>query len=228
MGTVNFAACSNNRPHFTKNNQDLKRSKPIRKSSIILRSRKTLIILLHPLLFSPASQNFLYGLCGWRFLRWRQLAQLCSRNFLFPRSPSSLAFRLFIVWNLDSFHEIFFRGARIRRTRKKKNTNTNKNTTMIRAPANFFRKCEKFAKDKVIYGKKGLEYWNTAKERWNLRSFDMKTSPHRDAIFFLRVSWIVLPKWARVAYFPRKDSLKLNRSVKTPWHRSSMGVERSK
>ena len=40
MGTVNFAACSNNRPHFTKNNQGLKRSKPIRKSSIILRSRK--------------------------------------------------------------------------------------------------------------------------------------------------------------------------------------------
>ena len=77
---------------------------------------------------------------------------------------------------------------------KKNNTNTNKNTTMIRAPANFFRKCEKFAKDKVIYGKKGLEYWNTAKERWNLRSFDMKTSPLRDAIFFLRVSWIVLPK----------------------------------
>ena len=64
-----------------------------------------------------------------------------------------------------------------------KKTNTNKNTTMIRAPANFFRKCEKFAKDKVIYGKKGLEHWNTAKERWNLRSFDMKTSPHRDAIF---------------------------------------------
>ena len=68
--------------------------------------------------------------------------QLCSRNFLFPRSPSSLAFRLFIVWNLDSFHEIFFRGARIRRTRKKKKKkNTNKNTTMTRAPANFFRKC---------------------------------------------------------------------------------------
>ena len=72
--------------------------------------------------------------------------------------------------------------------------NTNKNTTMTRASANFFRKCEKFAKDKVIYGKEGLEYWNTAKERRNLRSFDMKTSPHRDAIFFLRVSWIVLPK----------------------------------
>ena len=67
---------------------------------------------------------------------------------------------------------------------KKKNTNTNTNTTMTRAPANFFRKCEKFAKDKVIYGKEGLEYWNTAKERRNLRSFDMKTSPHRDAIFF--------------------------------------------
>ena len=27
----------------------------------------------------------------------------------------SLAFRLFIVLNLDSFHEIFFKGARIRR-----------------------------------------------------------------------------------------------------------------
>ena len=75
-----------------------------------------------------------------------------------------------------------------------KKKNTNKNTTMTRAPANFFRKREKFAKDKVIYGKEGLEYWNTAKERRNLRSFDMKTSPHRDAIFFLRVSWIVLPK----------------------------------
>ena len=74
----------------------------------------------------------------------------------------------------------------------------------------------------------GLEYWNTAKERRNLHSFDMKTSPRRAAIFFLRVSWILLPKWARVAYFPRKDSLKINHSVKTPWHRPSIGVERSK
>ena len=39
----------------------------------------------------------------------------------------------------------------------------------------------------------GLEYWNTAKERRNLHSFDMK-SPHRAVIFFLRVSWIVSPK----------------------------------
>ena len=66
----------------------------------------------------------------------------CSRNFLFPRSPSSLAFRLFIVLNLDSFHGIFFRGARIRRrmtfdTHENLKTK-NKNTTMIRTPANFF------------------------------------------------------------------------------------------
>ena len=43
------------------------------------------------------------------------LHKTCSRNFLFPRSPSSLALRLFIVLNLNSFHEISFRGARIRR-----------------------------------------------------------------------------------------------------------------
>ena len=55
---------------------------------------------------------------------------------------------------------------------------------MIRTPANFFRKCDKFAKDSVIYKERGgLEYWNTAKERRNLHSFDMK-SPHRAAIFF--------------------------------------------
>ena len=115
IGTVNFAACGNYRPQLTKITKIWQDRSPIRKSSIMLRSRKTLFNLLHPLLFNPAPQNFLYGLCGWRFLRWRQLAQLCSRNFLFPRSPSSLAFRLFIVLNLDSFHEIFFRGARIRR-----------------------------------------------------------------------------------------------------------------
>ena len=65
---------------------------------------------------------------------------------------------------------------------------------MIRTPANFFRMCDKFAKDSVMYKERGgLEYWNTAKERRNLHSFDMK-SPHRAAIFFLRVSWIVSPK----------------------------------
>ena len=35
----------------------------------------------------------------------------------------------------------------------------------------------------VGYIRKGEEYWNTAKERRNLHSFDMK-SPHRAAIFF--------------------------------------------
>ena len=33
---------------------------------------------------------------------------------------------------------------------------------MIRTPANFFRKCDKFAKDSGIYKEReGLEYWNT-------------------------------------------------------------------
>ena len=35
-----------------------------------------------------------------------------------------------------------------------------------------------------MLGKEGLEYWNKAKERRNLRTFDMKTSPHKAAIFF--------------------------------------------
>ena len=79
----------------------------------------------------------------------------CSRKVLFLRSPSSLAFRLFIVLNLDSFHGIFFRGARIRRrltfdTHEDLKTK-NKNTTMIRTHANFFRKCEKI----VGYIRKG-------------------------------------------------------------------------
>ena len=35
----------------------------------------------------------------------------------------------------------------------------NKNTTMIRTPANFLRKCEKFAKDSGIYRER--KDWNT-------------------------------------------------------------------
>ena len=55
---------------------------------------------------------------------------------------------------------------------------------MIHTPTSFFRMCEKFAKDSGICKlRKGktriLEYWNTAKERRN-----MKTSPHKAAIFF--------------------------------------------
>ena len=59
----------------------------------------------------------------------------------------------------------------------------NKNTTMIRTPANFFANVKNLQRI-VGYIRKVLEYWNTAKERRNLRSFDMKTSPHRAAIFF--------------------------------------------
>ena len=36
--------------------------------------------------------------------------------------------------------------------------------------------------------------WNTGIERLNLRIFDMKTSPHKAAIFSLCVPWIVLAK----------------------------------
>ena len=78
-----------------------------------------------------------------------------SRNFLFPRSPSSLALCLFIVLNLDSFHEIFLRGARIRRRvtfdthEIKKWINTNKNTTMIHTLANLFHECENTQRTQV-------------------------------------------------------------------------------
>ena len=231
IGTVNFAACGNYRPQFTKITKIWQDRSPIRKSSIMLRSRKTLFNLLHPLLFNPVPQNFLYGLCGWRFLRWRQLAHAIScfralhHRWHFA-SSSSWIWILFIKFSLDGPESED--GWPLIHKKIKKKLNTNKNATMIRTPANFFRKCDKFAKDSGIYKEReGLEYWNTAKERRNLHSFDMK-SPHRAAIFFLRVSWIVSPKWARVAYFPRKDSLKINRSVKTPWHRPSMGVEGSK
>ena len=58
---------------------------------------------------------------------------------------------------------------------------------MIRTPANFFASVKNLQRivgyiRKVRIGI--LEYWNTAKERRNLRSFDMKTSPHKAAIFF--------------------------------------------
>ena len=43
--------------------------------------------------------------------------------------------------------------------------NTNKNTTMIRTLANFFRKCEKFAKDSGIY--KQRKDWNTGRQQKN-------------------------------------------------------------
>ena len=49
---------------------------------------------------------------------------------------------------------------------------------MIRTPANFFASVKNLQRI-VGYIRKVLEYWNTAKERRNLRSFDMKTSPHR-------------------------------------------------
>ena len=61
IGTVNFAACGNYQPHFTKITKILPDRNAIRKRSIILRSRKTLFILLHQFPFNPASQNVLYG-----------------------------------------------------------------------------------------------------------------------------------------------------------------------
>ena len=62
----------------------------------------------------------------------------CSRNFLFPRSPSSLAFRLFIVFNLDSFLKIFFKRDQNQKTddlwytrKLKKIYNTNKRRSAL-------------------------------------------------------------------------------------------------
>ena len=86
----------------------------------------------------------------------------CSRKVLFLRSPSSLAFRLFIVLNLDSFHGIFFRGARIRRRMTfdtHENLKTKKKYNDDPHSCEFFRKCEKFAKDSGIY--KERKDWNT-------------------------------------------------------------------
>ena len=45
-------------------------------------NRKTLLILLLPLLLNSASQNVLYIRCGWRFLRWRRLAHSLLAQFL--------------------------------------------------------------------------------------------------------------------------------------------------
>ena len=106
IGTVNFAARGNYRPQFTKITKIWQDRSPIRKSSIMLRSRKTLFNLLHPLLFNPAPQNFLYGLCGWRFLRWRQLAHAIScLRALHHRwhfaSSSSWIWILFMKFSLD-------------------------------------------------------------------------------------------------------------------------------
>ena len=56
---------------------------------------------------------------------------------------------------------------------------------MIRTPANFFRKYEKFANDsgtcKVRKGKTGILEYSRRKAEW--RSFDMKTSAHKAAMF---------------------------------------------
>ena len=106
IGTVNFAACGNYRPQLTKITKIWQDRSPIRKSSIMLRSRKTLFNLLHPLLFNPVPQNFLYGLCGWRFLRWRQLAHAIScfralhHRWHFA-SSSSWIWILFMKFSLD-------------------------------------------------------------------------------------------------------------------------------
>ena len=116
IGTVNFAACGNYRPHFTKITKIWQDRSPIRKSSIILRSRKTLFILLHPLLFNLRRKISFADCVDEDSWDEDNSHTACSPNFLFPRSPSSLAFRLFIVFNLDSFLKFFFlRGTRTRR-----------------------------------------------------------------------------------------------------------------
>ena len=143
------------RPHFTKITKIWQDLRPIRKSSIILRSGKTLLILLHPPLFNLRRKIFFTDCVDEDYWDEDNSHTASSRNFLFPRSPSSLALCLFIVLNLDSFHEIFLRGARIRRRvtfdthEIKKWINTNKNTTMIHTPANLFHECENTQRTQV-------------------------------------------------------------------------------
>ena len=110
-------------------------------------------------------------------------------------------------------------------TRKLKKKNKNKNTTMMSTSTNFYRRCENFARDggicKVRKGRIGrLE---NSKRKAEFAWFWYEDVSAKAAIFFF-ASWIILPKWARVAYFSREDSLKINRSVKTPWHRLSVQV----
>ena len=151
IGTVNFNWCGNYRPHFTKITKIWQDRSPIRKSSIILRSRKTLFILLQPLLFNPASQNFLYVLCGWRFLKWRRLAHSFAHAISCFRAlhhrwhfacSSSWIWTLFMKFSLEG-PETKDGWPLIHTKIQKKKIVTNKKRTIIRAPANFFRKCEK-------------------------------------------------------------------------------------
>ena len=115
IGTVNFAACDNYRPHFTKITKIWQERSPIRKSSITCDLEKLSSFCCTRLCSIPGRKISFTDCVDEDSWDEENSHTACSRNFLCPRSSSSLAFRLFIVLNLDSFHEIFFRGARIRR-----------------------------------------------------------------------------------------------------------------
>ena len=232
IGAVNFATCGNFRPHFTKITKIWQDRRPIRKGSIILRSRKTLFVLLHPLLFNPASQNFLYRLCGWRFLRWRQLAHSFAHAASCFRAPhhrwhiassSSWIWTLFKKFSLEE-PESEDRWPLIH-TKIKKNTNANKNIKMIRASANFFREYEKFVKDTGIY--KGRKDWKTGiqQKKGGICVVLIWRRPRIGPPYFSSHFMDHITQVSSSSLFPAKDSLKINRSVKMPGHRSSMRVE---
>ena len=167
IGTVNFAACGNYRPQFTKITKIWQDRSPIRKSSIMLRSRKTLFNLLHPLLFNPAPQNFLYGLCGWRFLRWRQLAHAISCfSALHHRwhfaSSSSWIWILFIKFSLDGPESED--GWPLIHKKIKKKLNTNKNATMIRTTRIFFASVTNLQRI-VGYIRKGRDWYTGIQQK---------------------------------------------------------------
>ena len=161
--------------------------------------------------------------------------QLCSRSFLFPRSPSSLAYRLFIVLNLDSFQEIFFRGARIRR-QMTLDTHENKKKIQMQIKIQrwsallriFFREYEKFVKDTGIY--KGRKAWKTGiqQKKGGICVVLIWRRPRIGPPYFSSRFMDHITQVSSSSLFPAKDSLKINRSVKMPGHRSSMRVEGSK
>ena len=214
------------RTNFTKNAH--RHITQVNPSLVLTRFRKTLFILLHQLLFNPASQIVFYGRCGLRFLRWRRLAHSLRTQFCL--------WHLFIVL-IELFSGNFLWKGQNQKmdnlwyTRKLKKTEIK--LKMQRWSALlliFLASVKKFAKDSGIC--KERKDWNTGIKQkkggiWVVLIW--KRPRIRPPFFFFAFHGSYHLKWARVAYFPRTDSLKINHSVKTPWHRVSMGVaERSK
>ena len=143
------------RPHFTKITKIWQDLSPIRKSSIILRSRKTLLILLHPLLFNLRRKIFFTDCVDEDYWDEDNSHTASSRNFFFRAlhhrwhfaSSSSWIWTLFMKFSLEGPESED--GWPLIHTKLKKWINTNKNTTMIHTPANLFHECENTQRTQV-------------------------------------------------------------------------------